>query len=118
MIGRGNMRMPIVHACESSEAGLVLDIQIPAGLEYFDGHFPGYPVVPGVVQLKWVMDFCRQYLEKNTECKRVEVLKFNRVIGPDARLRLTLNYKQADKKLYFIYESEGAVHSSGRVVLE
>lgn len=112
------MKMPVIHACETSEDGLTLDIQIPAGLEYFDGHFPGYPVVPGVVQLKWVMDFCRQYFEERAKCRRIEALKFNRVIEPEVRLQLRLNYKQADNKLYFTYESEGTVHSSGRIVLE
>jgi len=33
--------------------GLELDLRVPPDLEYFAGHFPGIPILPGVVQIDW-----------------------------------------------------------------
>jgi 3-hydroxyacyl-[acyl-carrier-protein] dehydratase len=90
---------------------------VPNDLEYFDGHFPGVPVVPGVVQLKWAIEAARRCLAISGAVTRMEVLKFQRVMGPGAEVQLALEYSAETQKLYFSFDSDQARYSSGRIVL-
>ena len=93
-----------------------LRIEIPRDLEYFAGHFPGAPVVAGVVQLKWAVEAARRHLGASGALARMENLKFQRVLGPGSRATLTLEWAEASRKLYFSYHGEGRRFSSGRLL--
>jgi 3-hydroxymyristoyl/3-hydroxydecanoyl-(acyl carrier protein) dehydratase len=93
-----------------------LELEIPADLEYFRGHFAGAPVVPGVVQLQWAVDAARRHLAIGGELAAMETLKFQSVLLPGALVTLTLKWVAADRKLYFSYTSAAARFSSGRLV--
>lgn len=90
---------------------------IPPDLEWFDGHFPGAPVVPGVVQLKWAIEHARRCFAISGAVKGIEVLKFQRVINPHTEVTLTLDYSTPRGQVRFSYESAHGRHSSGRILL-
>jgi 3-hydroxymyristoyl/3-hydroxydecanoyl-(acyl carrier protein) dehydratase len=92
-------------------------VRVPHDLEYFKGHFPGVPVVAGVVQVHWAMLFARRYLGLSGEFVGIEVLKFQQIMGPDTEALLTLEYAPATAKLHFSFDSHQGRHSSGRVLL-
>ena len=102
-----------VHAVGAAEVDLV----VPPDLFYFAGHFPGAPVVPGVVQIKWAIAFAHDLLGIGRELAGMEALKFHEVMQPGARSTLKLDYAQASGKLRFSFEREGARYSSGRLLL-
>lgn len=93
-----------------------LRIEIPHDLRYFAGHFPGAPVVAGVVQLKWAVEAARRHLGVSGVLARMENLKFQRVLVPRSRVTLTLEWAAADRKLYFAYARDGERFSSGRLL--
>jgi 3-hydroxymyristoyl/3-hydroxydecanoyl-(acyl carrier protein) dehydratase len=93
-----------------------IELVVPPELEYFDGHFPGVPIVPGVVQLKWAIDGARRCLGLSGAVARIEALKFRDAIGPGAQAALTLRYAAETAKLHFSFDSEERRHSSGRIV--
>ena len=84
-------------------------------LIYFDGHFDGSPILPGIVQVHWAEAFGRRLFAFPGRFKSLEVVKFQGIIVPGFIVTLTLNYDDANKKLFFQYESERGVHSSGRI---
>jgi len=107
---------PDIISIERQKNAVVIQLHIPAELVYFPGHFPDYPVLPGVVQLQWAEELARQegLLGKLTFC-RVERLKFMRVISADYNVQLNLECIKPDT-ISFSYNSEHGLHSSGRIV--
>jgi 3-hydroxymyristoyl/3-hydroxydecanoyl-(acyl carrier protein) dehydratase len=80
----------------SGEAA-VFRVSVPADLRYFEGHFPGAPVLPGVAQLvALVLDQVRLLWPELGEPTRVGRLKFKQPIAPGDALELTLEREQSD----------------------
>ncbi len=97
---------------------VVLKLFVCEELDYFKGHFPNTPILPGVVQLHWAVEFAREKLTGfRGSVKNIEVLKFKSVIIPGQELTLTISKKTAHKFI-FTYCSEKGEHASGRIVLD
>ncbi|MDH3428623.1 MAG: hypothetical protein OEM60_06540 [Gammaproteobacteria bacterium] len=94
------------------------DINVPADLLYFQGHFPQQPVLPGVVQIHWAIQLAKSRLGLGSGFGGIEALKFHRVIIPLEQLKLTLEHSEQTGKLHFSYVSELGVHSQGRVLFD
>jgi hypothetical protein len=84
-------------------------------LIYFDGHFEGNPVLPGIVQIHWAEAFGRRLFALSGQFKHLEVIKFQKIIVPGYTVIITLEYDDTKNKLLFQYESEKGIHSSGRI---
>ena len=92
-----------------------LSLFIPKNLDYFEGHFSSAPILAGVVQLHWAVDFIKDKFNLvHFEVGNLEVLKFKVVIIPEQHLTLTLT-KKNNGKFLFAYQSEKGQHSSGRI---
>ena len=53
------MEYPEIRHQESSENTVTLSLFIGEELNAFKGHFDSAPIVPGVVQIKWVIEFAK-----------------------------------------------------------
>jgi 3-hydroxymyristoyl/3-hydroxydecanoyl-(acyl carrier protein) dehydratase len=93
-----------------------LDLHVPAGLAHFKGHFPGLPVLPGVVQIDWAARFAHRHLPVAGGFTAMENLKFLALVLPDAKLLLALNWDQAKGHLEFMFSTSRRKCSSGRIV--
>lgn len=113
------MDMPtVIHVHRTdAESRVSLDLGVESSLDVFHGHFPGMPVVPGVVQIHWALQLVNQYLQPLSPLaiSHIESLKFQQVITPPAELRLDLELSAA--ALRFTYSSAAGRHASGKVVL-
>jgi hypothetical protein len=96
------------------QAAVSLDI-VPQ-LRVFDGHFPGAPVLPGVVQLDWAIEFGRQVFPLPGRFLRAEQLKFSQPVLPPLQLELALEWDDTARRLGFRFSSQRGLHSSGRLV--
>lgn len=94
-----------------------IEMYIRPDLHYFSGHFPGEPVLPGVVQIDWVMFFSIEAFNIRGDIQAMEVVKFRKIIQPREKITLTINYNRDKNKLVFSYDSQKGCHSSGRLVL-
>jgi 3-hydroxymyristoyl/3-hydroxydecanoyl-(acyl carrier protein) dehydratase len=94
-----------------------IGIVVPHDLAFMAGHFPALPIVPGVVQLKWALDFARRRLGVTGRFAGCENLKFQRVLTPGTRATLKLEHIEAAGELAFAIESAGTRYCSGRVLL-
>jgi 3-hydroxymyristoyl/3-hydroxydecanoyl-(acyl carrier protein) dehydratase len=75
------------------------------------------PVVPGVVQLDWVVALASKWLGGSPCLARIDALKFKSLIRPGARLTLTLERDVAARAIRFRLASRDEVHAVGRLVL-
>lgn len=95
-----------------------LSFFVPKDLYYFTGHFPNAPILAGVVQLHWAVEYAKeQFSFDHKNVQNLEVLKFKAVIVPGQNLQLTLT-KKSNEKIIFSYVSEKGQHASGRIVFE
>jgi 3-hydroxymyristoyl/3-hydroxydecanoyl-(acyl carrier protein) dehydratase len=111
------MCAPIVRSVAAEAGQVVLHLDLPADLACFQGHFPGFPVLAGVVQLDWVMQLGAVHLSCGNPSATDFRIKFKRVITPGSPLTLTLCHDVAGRRLDFVYRSGAKVASQGRILL-
>lgn len=58
-------------------------VRFPAGAPYFAGHFPGQPVVPGVVLVDAAVRIVAQATGRPLRLCRLAYAKFTQALGPD-----------------------------------
>jgi len=108
---------PEILSSDDIENGLRVKLKVPAELSYFPGHFPAHPVLPGVVQLRWVEDLARQYNLIKGEFVRIDKLKFMRIMSKDFEVVLDLTVPK-ENTLQFQYSSEQGIHGSGKIIFK
>jgi len=107
--------MPRILAVRHSSDGAAVDLAIPQDLVWFSGHFPGVPILPGVVQVAWAIAMARAHLSVDLVGSPVMRMKFQTVIQPDDRVTLTLRHVPAKRAIDFEYRKGERPCSSGRV---
>jgi 3-hydroxymyristoyl/3-hydroxydecanoyl-(acyl carrier protein) dehydratase len=111
-------RLPIIVASRTIDANCVeIDLCIDAGLFWFQGHFPAFPILPGVVQLDWALAFARERLGLDCPSAQVFQVKYKAGIFPGDRLTLTLGHRPDKQRLAFDYRRDGQICSSGQVTI-
>lgn len=83
---------------------------------YFQGHFPEFPVYPGVAQIALVDAFAQQYFAVSGCCTCMEQIKFMRLIRPYDVLQLVLE-RNDNKVIFRLYGELGNV-ASGRLIYD
>ncbi len=116
LLERAKPRLPEVRAVEGAGSAVTLDLFVPADLFYFDGHFDGAPLLPGVVQVDWARYFARLHLALPARFRAMHALKFQQPVLPGSALRLELQYDALKCSLQFRYLSDAGQHASGRLL--
>lgn len=109
--------LPEIVAERCGAARVELDLRVPDDLLCLAGHFPGMPIVPGVVQVDWSVRLARTKLALQGRFARAENLKFLSVVWPQARLTLALELASATR-LAFRYFGAGRSYSTGVLVFD
>ena len=58
-------------------------VRFPANAPYFAGHFPGQPIVPGVVLIDAAVQVAAQATDRPLRLLRLAHAKFLQAVGPD-----------------------------------
>lgn len=109
---------PLLLEVKAAINTVELSLAMPHDLMYFRGHFPTLAVLPGVVQIDWVMNYGRRYFNLGDVSARTLRIKFRRLIRPGDRLVLTLAYQPTRNQIEFSYADPAGTLSSGRIGLE
>ena len=107
------MPLPRILGRESGEEErfvLTLEPDHPA----FRGHFPGYPILPGVIQVDWAIRLGAEAFGHLGEFLGLSDLKFVAPILPGERIELLLQREAGG--LSFRYRSGEDRKSSGRIL--
>jgi 3-hydroxymyristoyl/3-hydroxydecanoyl-(acyl carrier protein) dehydratase len=115
---RAEVIEPLLLEVKVATNRVELSLAIPPDLIYFRGHFPNFAILPGVVQIAWVMDFAKRYFPIENAFVETLRIKFRRPLLPDDRLLLTLDYQPLRNQLDFTYAGSKGIASSGRIGLE
>jgi len=95
---------------------VLLDLQVRHDLVYFAGHFPGFPILPGVVQIDWAARAVQRYFPGLPAFRALDNIKFTAPVGPGAMLRLTLVLDEAQSRVQFAYRMQDRNCATGRFV--
>jgi len=90
------------------------EIVFPSGSLCFEGHFPGFPILPGVVQLATAQAAAERLAGRRLAVSSVRKMKFSHVLRPDGCVRLAVTRKAAGVYVY-VYTSGDAVCASGEL---
>ena len=112
------VHFPRDRLLEETKNRVLLQLDLPKNIFYFQGHFPETPILPGVVQLDWALAYARRYFALPGQFAGVSALKFQRVILPDSVIHLELDYEESKASLSFRYFSGEEPHASGRIVFQ
>ena len=112
-----SVRDPVLLAEQRGERRLERRLFVPRELAYLNGHYPGRPLVAGVVQLGWVMEAARALLGAAPSVVAFEGLRFRDVLGPEQELRMWLELSEPRDLLRFQLDAEGSVFAAGRARL-
>ena len=111
-----NVIFPEVDHVEHNEDTLTLSLTISEDIYYFAGHFPNAPILPGVVQVHWVLYYLNKHFSMEVaDYKTIDALKFQVIIAPNYQVKLCIK-KIKENKFSFSYASTHGNHSSGKVV--
>lgn len=85
--------------------------------EYFKGHFPKFPVLPGVIQIHFAIYYLKTKYKIIPNHYSINKLKFSGIILPSTTINFTLE-KKSDTEFCFTYAAESKVYSSGTIKIE
>lgn len=116
---------------DSGSEQVTLRFVVPRDLAYFSGHYDAFPLVPGVVQIHWVMRSIARVLGRTATATGMEAVKFKNVLRPGQAFTMTLDLAGRDSskptRVAFTLaaaadtadgdEADARVFSSGRITL-
>lgn len=80
------------HETRPAAGGLAWRFRVPAaGHPIFAGHFPGHPVLPGVVALGWMLAAAERLLGRPGSGATLHNVKFQVVLLPGCEVELTVS---------------------------
>jgi len=112
------IQRPEIAGVTRSEERIELKLVIPEALLFFRGHFPGFAILPGVVQLDWAIQYGTQYFAPGAVFPSTIRIKFNKPIRPNHRVTLTLKHELSRNRIQFEYTDVDGACSSGQIGFE
>jgi len=106
---------PLFNDIAVNDEQIEIQLSISDDLSFFAGHFPGQPVLPGIVQIHWAGELAKFILGLDG-FMALKNIKFNSMVLPSSQLKLVLKYNQEKQTLRFDYSSESEKRSNGLFV--
>jgi 3-hydroxymyristoyl/3-hydroxydecanoyl-(acyl carrier protein) dehydratase len=114
--GRSGLE-PEIRALRASATGVELDLRVPESLAVWPGHFPDYFVVPGVLQLDWILRIAARELGVG-RLLRADFLKFRTPMRPGQHCTLSIELAKDGCELGFRIAERDVVFATGKLTVE
>ena len=108
------MSLPVVLTQQSQDTQISYALEFMPELECFKGHFPNFPIYPGVGQIGFIQHFAKQNWADLLWCNGFEQLKFQGLIQPYQIVELVLSRKA--HKVSFELKNHDKILASGRLL--
>ncbi len=105
--------LPRITARRDEGDALTLDFTLDNDCPWLEGHFPGNPILPGVVQVGWAAHHAAVMVGSDRPPLQILRLKFTHPVVPVARLTLKLA-RQGQRVAfeYLLHVADEAVRAS------
>ena len=94
------MAEPIMENEERTATTYAADLTFDRDAAYFEGHFPEFAVLPGVVQLGTAHRLAEAFFGRSRPLRMVKKMKFSHVVQPGETVHFTLTKKTDDEFAY------------------
>lgn len=91
-------------------------IEVPTVGAWFEGHFPGRPILPGVAELALVHDALAHKARRPVSIQAIAFARLRQLVLPGDRLELVAREEEA-ARLRFDLKREGVLVANGEFVL-
>ena len=108
---------PVMDNIKISPFKISMDLIFLKDSPYFEGHFPEYPILPGVIQTHFAFEFLRTFFKKTPTQYTLSKLKFSALILPQISVHFEME-KLSEEEYFFIYKNGEKIYSSGKIVTE
>ncbi len=78
----------------------------------FEGHFPGFPLLPAVSQIDLVKDLIELCLKDRVRCRSLRNVKFKAMLRPDTEVTIKLQFLD-EESVRWTLSHEKLIFSSG-----
>jgi len=102
---------------KKTDSSVILEFSISDSSDYFNGHFPDFPVLPAVAQVFIIMQCVSRFFGISVELSKIKRTKFTNIIRPDTPLVLYLEKKDKNISFKIISPDENIFYSAGTLVL-
>ena len=90
---------------------------VAANAPFFDGHFEGFPILPGLAQTQWIITIaCRTFGLEPARFAGIKTLKFSRPVRPGETLVLEMEADFSSSVAFRLRSPEGAPCSGGKIL--
>jgi len=107
-------RSPVILKKSLIEEGFSLHLLVPQDLLYFEGHFKHTPVVPGVCQIKWVVEALMEHTGRKVGIASMEAVKFFNLLFPGQEFNMEVRHRK--EKWHYHLTSNGKNIARGRIL--
>lgn len=110
-----NVAEPIMQNIIKTDSGVSADLTFLKDSVYFNGHFPGHPILPGVIQMHFVLMFIKQFFNVETNDYHILKLKFSNLILPDTPVHFELNRINENEFSFNFFDGDKK-YSNGKIL--
>jgi len=109
----------VLNFIQSQGSEISASVRVPPDSPWFQGHFPGEPILPGVAQLAMVFDAISKAQNKALRVSSVRRIRFKQIIRPDDLLTIiAAPLKQNDGSYSFRILANNETVCSGVMTVE
>lgn len=106
-----NISLPVILKREIGENMVSLDMYLYKNCDFYSGHFPNFPITPGVVQLYFASFLGEYFFNEKLTGGQIKRIKFNNIINAGEVVKIKLEKKSSS--VSFEYLNNDKVFSSG-----
>ena len=95
---------------------LSTSVTVESDSPWFTGHLPDEPILPGIAQLKMVLDLLSAEYSEQLYLHSLSRIKFRKIVQPGEELSLHVVNEKNDSTFSFRITNDGEIVCSGKFI--